>query len=745
MKELRGLIGSTQRQLYANALLRSIFLSGTCYLLIYTILKLIGLLANPLLPAGIAALIVFVVSAYLNGIHLDKKPVAVSLIHQSIGTAEYSLGLLEKDELNIAEQLQIDRLVFKLNNSNPDLAFPLDKIYRGIGWYALIFGLATGLYIAAPFFKFSTTSKKEVQETFAQASNQPVQPPKFVSARLRITPPSYTGIPEKTTKDLNISTIQGALVHWNIQFDSNEKLSVRLANSSGAEIQFKMSGKDKNSFEHTDKVTSSGLYSIRAYWADSLVYQSDFYKLESITDKAPVIEPASKELYRLHYLKDPQSVRVKAKMTDDFEVNEAYIVATVARGSGENVKFREVRFPLSPNHFRHAQLDKTIDLKALNFTPGDELYYYWAAIDNKKPEPNFTKSDTYFIVYKDTANNGASELATMALDIMPEYFRSQRQIIIDTKKLIANKKKLTKEVFNSTSNEIGFDQKVLRLRYGQYLGEEFESNMGGAAIPDEDEGNILASFEHKSDASEEDGFRQQKKIKKEEKHEDSHGHGGEEQDAMLAILEQFTHGHDDEETSTFYEESTKNMLRVALEQMWQSELHLRMYEPEKAIPYETKALEYLKNAQNKVRAFVKKSGFDPPPIKEKEKRLSGKLDDIKEQKDGQKSYDEKTTGQLVAKVLGYVDYPKMNATQKADLQLAGSKLSGILLGMKNGRLRDWPILTSMQKMMEGKQLTANEKLKLKSALLALSSRTAETGDGYASESKLEKAFWQGIR
>ena len=43
--------------------------------------------------------------------------------------------------------------------------------------------------------------------------------------------------------------------------------------------------------------------------------------------------------------------------------------------------------------------------------------------------------------------------------------------------------------FKSQSNEIGFDQKVLRLRYGQFLGEEFETSAGGGHIePTDDNG-----------------------------------------------------------------------------------------------------------------------------------------------------------------------------------------------------------------------------------------------------------------
>ena len=56
------------------------------------------------------------------------------------------------------------------------------------------------------------------------------------------------------------------------------------------------------------------------------------------------------------------------------------------------------------------------------------------------------------------------------------------------------KKTPRQEAFNSTSNEIGFDQKALRLRYGQYLGEEDEGSIGGVnALPSdvETDGDML--------------------------------------------------------------------------------------------------------------------------------------------------------------------------------------------------------------------------------------------------------------
>lgn len=743
MNELKNLIRGVITQLYASAILRCILLAVSVYILIFTLLKITGFSGNTTLVSSVFALFGLAIGVYLTRIYQDKKALAVSLIHQTLGDTEYSLNLLEKENLNIAEQLQIDRILQKLHgNDGSRFHFPLKNIYSGIGFYVIFLAVSAGLYFILPNLSFSQSAQaKSASKFVGENAKRELTAPVFKDSRVLIVPPDYTGLTKQNSNDLNISAVVGSIVSWDVTFDHSNNLSVRLANSRGEELKFENANE---TFKYSDKITNSGLYSIRAYWGDSLVYQSDFYKLEAVPDKAPVIEPLSKELYQYHYHNDNKNIRVQATITDDFIVDQAFIVATVARGSGENVKFREVRFPLTPAHFKQAKLEKVIDLKALNFTPGDELYYYWAAIDNKKPEANFTKSDTYFLVYKDTTETQAMELATMAVDIMPEYFRSQRQIIIDTKKLIAKKKKISPTDFKSASNDLGFDQKVLRLRYGQYLGEEFESDIGGAALPDD--GDILASFEHKSDASEEDGFRQQKKRKEDDGHHHEEAHGsGEEKDPLVAILEQFGHSHDDEETATFYEESTKNMLKMALEQMWQSELHLRMYEPEKAIPFETKALEYLKNAQQKVRAYVKKSGFDPPPIKEKEKRLTGELADAFTNPDKGKMYDRKKTAQLVAEILGFLEYDKLSAVQRAKIQATGSQLSEVILNGKVGNIKDWSVLTSLQKLVTGKFLTVEEKQKLRISLFSLSERSLQKGDTYSSDNKLEKEFWKGVR
>jgi len=64
-----------------------------------------------------------------------------------------------------------------------------------------------------------------------------------------------------------------------------------------------------------------------------------------------------------------------------------------------------------------------------------------------------------------------------------------------------------------------------------------------------------------------------------------------------------------------------------LTEMWSSELRLRTYKPQEALPYEYKALRLLKDLQQKSRAYVAKTTVKTSQLK-LEKRLTGELDKI---------------------------------------------------------------------------------------------------------------------
>jgi hypothetical protein len=727
MNELTRLIASVRTQLYANALLRCALLGTAAFVVASAFTD------AWLIQAG-AALVAMLAGVFITKIYQPNRPEALALLHQQVQGTEYSLALLDKENLNLAEQLQLERLYQQVDGQVPPRV-----LFSRLWPYGALLLAAVLVRVTVPLVGSNPGAIQESRTGFNQKPKRTqLLPPSLQTAKVLIRPPAYSGLRATESSDLNIVALSGSQLTWQIELKNADGISLRLSDGKTSDLVFQKKG---TFYQYSDRLLHSGIYNLKAYRDDSLVYQSEFYRLEAQPDLPPKITPASKELYRYHLLNDAKKISISAKISDDFRVQNAFIVATLARGSGENVKFREVRLPLSPATFQAANLTKVLDLKALDFTPGDELYYYWAALDNRQPEANFTKSDTYFIVYRDTTQMEESELATMAVNRMPEYFRSQRQIIIDTEKLIAKRKKLPAKEFNSTSNEIGFDQKVLRLRYGQFMGEEFETSIGGGGgVPDEhaEGGGSLEGFMHKHDTEEEHAA-----VVEAPSHDHDHGTMGpaDQQDPLAALMEQYVHAHDDAEVNTFHEQSTRSLLKMALEQMWQSELHLRLYEPEKALPFENKALEYLKTAQQKARTYVKKSGFDPPPLKIKETRLTGELDKINPRYQQERHYEQQQLALRAGRVLGYLELPRLTAAQRTDVQQAGNQLAETTI---NSGLKNWAVLGDLQKLAGGKTLTAKEKQRTRTFLLPLTHPNWQTGSSYRSDQTLEAAFWRRL-
>ncbi len=222
---------------------------------------------------------------------------------------------------------------------------------------------------------------------------------------------------------------------------------------------------------------------------------------------------------------------------------------------------------------------------------------------------------------KDTTGYSFEVEGTLGVDQMPDYFRSQRQLILDTEKLIKEQSKLPKKEFNFKSNELGFDQKALRIKYGAFMGDESapmedlaiqETHSEEADDHDHEEEDPLAAFRHDHDGANEHNL-----VADET-----------ETAGKKDPLAEFLHNHDDPEESTLFTQSIKSKLLQALNEMWDAELHLRLYTPEKSLPYQYKALKLIQDIKNSARIYVHRIGFDPPPIKE-DKRLTGKTDEVK--------------------------------------------------------------------------------------------------------------------
>ncbi|MFN8429760.1 MAG: hypothetical protein U0V04_07265 [Spirosomataceae bacterium] len=716
MNRLKNIVKLTSVQLLTIKIL-----SVTCY--VFAFYFLFKYLNIPKYIFLIFSFLILALGSWKYRIFSFRKEDAIRFLHRKNKSLEYSLPLLYLPESNTVESLQIERI-----SQQKDLQ--IFEFPKALLVPMLFLGLGIGISFLPK--KISGNENSLTSIFREKPEDKPVnRAPEFFGAKVKLSPPPYTGLKTSNSDDLNFEAITGTNVIWEVRFSHSENLNVYLENASGLRLSFE---KKPGSFIHIDKLIASGFYSIKAIWRDSLVYQSPLYRLEALPDAPPQIEPTSRELYSVYVPKSGSNISISAKIADDFKVSNAFLVATVARGSGENVKFREVKWPVGGKNFKSEQITKNIDLKGLNFSPGDELYYYWAAFDNRLPEPNFSKSDTYFLVYRDTTNQDETEPATMAMNILPEYFRSQRQIIIDTEKLIKKRKKIAAQAFKSESNEIGYDQKVLRLRYGQYLGEEFEDNIGHVAHGGES-GNILEGFVHAHDSEEQEDNH----VEAEHPHEHEHtGQESQNEDPLAALMEQFVHSHDDAETNTFYEQSTRSLLKMALEQMWQSELHLRLYEPEKALPFENKALEYLKEAQQKARTYVKKSGFDPPPIKEKEKRLTGELTKYNARKRFMKAFSAAEIQILAAETIDILEKNKLTDRDKV-------KLARLAQAFIQAKSLDKKWVSVLQKLINGQNAGEEELKHLQNGLLNLSGRqSGEIRNNFENKNKALRNAYRSL-
>jgi hypothetical protein len=203
----------------------------------------------------------------------------------------------------------------------------------------------------------------------------------------------------------------------------------------------------------------------------------------------------------------------------------------------------------------------------------------------------------------------------MVKTTLPAYFRSQRQIIIDAEALIPQRRKLGADEFLERSDAIGVDQRLLRLRYGQFLGEEAE---GEPRLPTNDEAPA-ADSEHKDEHGD-------KPAATQDAPHDDHYHAPNAAPAKFgeegAVLEEYGHTHDHAEAATLLDPGTRKLLKAALDEMWQSELHLRQGEPKLALPYAYKALGFIKQVQQASRIYLARVGPELPPIDES-RRLSG--------------------------------------------------------------------------------------------------------------------------
>lgn len=522
------------------------------------------------------------------------------------------LMLESEEDLSLLQRLQAERV-----NQVLSVTKKPDAPWKQLLFPALMLVLAAGLYYGLSFFpgNQSIASDNAVVSKILGPVIKENIPAEISAYSIRITPPAYTGKGSRKQQQFSIVAESGAQLQWAIETSVPVQKMSLLINDKES-VPLKSEGSNGTSWSVSRMISKAGFYQVVLDGK-----KSDYYQMEIITDLPVAIKITSPAQHSTIDIGKPQEIDLKLLLNDDYGISDASISATMASGKGEAVSFKEKKISLQTriNNQRIIRVNQRISLRDLGMKPGDELYFYINAKDN---HGQLSRSDTYFVSIQDT-----TELMSLAgidngVNLVPEYFRSQRQLIMDTEKLLKERSSLSDTEFKNRSNNLGIDQKMLRLRYGKFLGEESESNIGGGHTEED------AHADDKDDKKKTDKSGKEKKEAKSEF--ETHEHEAEEHAAAVefgntqALMDQYAHKHDTSEDATFFEPALKAQLKATLNEMWTAELRLRTYEPQQALPYEYKALRLLKDLQQKSRAYVAKTTFKTSPIKF-EKRLTGEL------------------------------------------------------------------------------------------------------------------------
>jgi hypothetical protein len=338
-------------------------------------------------------MIAFLILCYIDDSwRVTEKDVA-RYLNRSYPPLEESSELLLKEPsaLNLLEQLQVNKTREALEHVNqPPLFNRKIKISLINLASAVIICLLLSLFV-----NFQVGGNSPVPEKSNKAL---VKLPAGVSAaNIRVAPPAYTRkrAYEQTGFDLHVE--EGAAIHWEVSTNMPVKILQFIYNDSSV-IDLRSVNNEHTVWQVDKLIAHPGFYQVRM---DSAV--SELYKIEIVKDLAPVITVLSPKPTTVIDYGEPARVNLQASVTDDYGVKDVSINATIAKGSGEGVRFKQQRLSFETSFSSQQlqyQLQKTIGLAALGMEPGDELYFYIMAIDNHNQEK---RSDIFIVSITDTA------------------------------------------------------------------------------------------------------------------------------------------------------------------------------------------------------------------------------------------------------------------------------------------------------------------------------------------------------
>ncbi len=518
----------------------------------------------------------------------------VRALDRQRGDMEDSADLLVVDDAGLGplQRLQRARLQARLGDDTGALAPPL-------AWRPIAIAWAIAAVIMIAVLAWPASRPLQAGGT-PGGSAVAAGPPRLVGQRLRVVPPAYTGLPVRDGASLDGRFPQGSRLEWRFRFVP-DPAAVGLVSPDGRRIALQRHPGD---WAATILLDRSLLYRVVADGM-AAVPAPPLHRIDAIPDAPPVIRVVTPDR-TLSLLAQGQT-----RWPLVFDVSDDHGVAAAARlrlvvttGAGENIRFRETAMVIAgTGEARHRRFVTSLDPRALGLTAGNDLVAQLVVADNRAPAPQEARSPSLILRWPIDLGRESTGLDGMVRTELPAYFRSQRQIIIDAEALVAARRQLPAAAFAERSDRIGVDQRILRQRYGQFVGDE----NGGEppALPTSD---APAAAPAPGD--------------------DDHGHA---KPAVVGraddVLADYGHAHDESDAATLLDPATRDTLRQALDAMWDSERALRQGDPEHALPPAHTALRLIKQVQQATRVFLSRVGPELPPI-DPTRRLKGDRKDL---------------------------------------------------------------------------------------------------------------------
>jgi hypothetical protein len=458
----------------------------------------------------------------------------------------------------------------------------------------------------------------------------------IVRSRVEVEPPAYTRLPPRRVEGWAVRAEEGARVRFEVEVrGAVDGAALRFGDE---EVPLARGG--GGVWRGEVRAQRSELYAFHAAAAGHEVLHGPLSRLDVTRDQPPTLQVIHPQPLTVVPEQAPGTLVMEVAAQDDYGVAGVDATLVVAHGNGEQVTFREVHQAL----VRRAggRFAGTLDLARAGLAAGVEGYLRFEARDNREPEPGRTRSATLRISVAQAGQaRGAALNGGIVLQPLPEMFRSERQIILDTRQLLREAPHLAVAEVQRRTESIGFDQRALRLRYGALLGEEVESGVAVEAAAAEVRAARPAGTSPPA-AGKGDGA-----AAAPDEQEEGHGGpphpeasqgmgtvagGGDRATALArALPEGMVHIHDSAESMSFFPDALRREMRQVLTDMWGAEGRLRVGVPREALPFEERALRQLKEVQQRSRAFVPKLGFEAPEI-DAARRLTGDLEGVEPQR-----------------------------------------------------------------------------------------------------------------